>query len=137
MGDFAGNAGLFSLWFDEETWDWRFEFVNCGLGRQHFWWVVHIVDLITIGVTITYGISTLVHRLGLLQHQPSVPTRSGNGKAVTSLSKSNIQEKVKEEEPMKYLSTNGNLDAPGAGRKSLRKKKSRRNLNGSATASTI
>ncbi len=28
MGDFNGNAGLFSLWFDEEEWEWRFEFVN-------------------------------------------------------------------------------------------------------------
>ncbi|EHL02256.1 putative protein TED1 [Glarea lozoyensis 74030] len=35
MGSYAGNAGLLSLWFDEETWDWKFEFTTCGLGTQH------------------------------------------------------------------------------------------------------
>lgn len=63
MGDFAGNAGMMSLWFDEESWEWKFEFVNCGLGTQHIWWLVHIVDLITIGVGLVYGILLLVQKL--------------------------------------------------------------------------
>lgn len=45
MGDFGGNAGLLSLWFDEESWEWRSEYMDCGLGTQHFWWFVHIFDL--------------------------------------------------------------------------------------------
>ncbi|KAH8813049.1 hypothetical protein F5884DRAFT_787137 [Xylogone sp. PMI_703] len=60
MGDFGGNAGLLSLWFDRESWEWKYEFVNCALGTQHIWWVVHIVDLITIGVAIAYGIVSLM-----------------------------------------------------------------------------
>ncbi|KAG9228914.1 hypothetical protein BJ875DRAFT_476291 [Amylocarpus encephaloides] len=54
MGSFAGNAGLLSLWFDEDTWDWKYDFVNCGLGTQHIWWLVHILDLVTLGVAMVY-----------------------------------------------------------------------------------
>ncbi|ATZ50366.1 Bcted1 [Botrytis cinerea B05.10] len=56
MGDFAGNAGLLSLWFDKESWEWQFEFANCGLGTQHIWWFVHILDFITVIVSIVYGV---------------------------------------------------------------------------------
>lgn len=48
MGDFGGNAGLLSLWFDEETWEWRMEYATCPLGTQHLWWLVHILDLIVV-----------------------------------------------------------------------------------------
>ncbi|OWP00275.1 hypothetical protein B2J93_3801 [Marssonina coronariae] len=60
MGDFAGNAGLMSLWFDEETWDWKFEFADCELGTQHIWWLVHILDLIAAGLALAYGALLLV-----------------------------------------------------------------------------
>ncbi|KAI1768148.1 hypothetical protein GGR53DRAFT_479206 [Hypoxylon sp. FL1150] len=50
MGGFGGNAGLLSVWFDEKDWEWRFEFANCALGTQYFWWFVHILDLITLAV---------------------------------------------------------------------------------------
>ncbi|KAF7864056.1 hypothetical protein EAF04_007021 [Stromatinia cepivora] len=56
MGDFAGNAGLLSLWFDRQSWEWQFEFVNCGLGTQHIWWFVHILDFITVIVGTVYGV---------------------------------------------------------------------------------
>ncbi|KAI0127108.1 hypothetical protein BJ170DRAFT_631068 [Xylariales sp. AK1849] len=64
MGGFGGNAGLLSAWFDETDWEWRFEFVNCALGKQYFWWFVHIVDLITIGVLLVYGILVLASAAG-------------------------------------------------------------------------
>lgn len=48
MGDFGGNAGLLSAWFDEDRWEWRYEFDQCALGTQHIWWAVHIVDLLTV-----------------------------------------------------------------------------------------
>ncbi|KAI9648030.1 hypothetical protein NHQ30_002658 [Ciborinia camelliae] len=60
MGDFAGNAGLLSLWFDRESWEWQFEFVNCGLGTQHIWWFVHILDFITVVVGIVYCVWNVV-----------------------------------------------------------------------------
>jgi hypothetical protein len=54
MGEFGGNAGLLSLWFDLETWEWKYDFATCSLGLQHWWWAVHIADLITICAIITY-----------------------------------------------------------------------------------
>lgn len=48
MGDFGGNAGLLSAWFDEESWEWRIEYATCPLGQQHLWWIVHILDLTVV-----------------------------------------------------------------------------------------
>ncbi|KAI6251392.1 hypothetical protein HI914_00177 [Erysiphe necator] len=62
MGAFDGNAGLFSLWFDEEVWDWKFDFVNCQLGKQHIWWVIHIIDLLTILTLLFYGVMDIAER---------------------------------------------------------------------------
>lgn len=45
MGDFGGNAGLLSMWFNLETWEWEHEYVDCPLGRQHFWWMTHFLIL--------------------------------------------------------------------------------------------
>ncbi|KAG5917935.1 hypothetical protein E4U42_007066 [Claviceps africana] len=45
MGDFGGNAGLLSMWFNHETWEWEHEYVDCPLGRQHFWWMTHFLIL--------------------------------------------------------------------------------------------
>ncbi|KAL8690441.1 MAG: hypothetical protein Q9218_004115 [Villophora microphyllina] len=50
MGDFGGNAGLLSAWFDDQSQRWRFEYSTCSLGVQHIWWTVHILDLVTIGL---------------------------------------------------------------------------------------
>lgn len=51
MGDFGGYAGFLSAWFDTEKGEggeWVFEFNRCGLGVQHWWWGVHIVDLVFV-----------------------------------------------------------------------------------------
>ncbi|KAG5982544.1 hypothetical protein E4U55_001731 [Claviceps digitariae] len=45
MGDFGGNAGLLSMWFNHETWEWEHEYVDCPLGQQHFWWMTHFLIL--------------------------------------------------------------------------------------------
>ncbi|KAG5999810.1 hypothetical protein E4U21_006291 [Claviceps maximensis] len=50
MGDFGGNAGLLSMWFNHETWEWEHEYVDCPLGRQHFWWMTHFL-ILTIVIT--------------------------------------------------------------------------------------
>lgn len=52
MGDFAGNAGLLSAWFDFEERRWKYDMQMCRLGTQHIWWAVHILDLITAGLVI-------------------------------------------------------------------------------------
>ncbi|KAH7313696.1 hypothetical protein B0I35DRAFT_435687 [Stachybotrys elegans] len=56
MGDFGGNAGLLSLWFDQETWEWKFEYADCPLGTQHFWWLTHILILIAVVGMVLYGL---------------------------------------------------------------------------------
>lgn len=130
MGDFAGNAGLMSLWFDEEEWDWRFEFVNCGLGTQHIWWLVHIVDLITLGVSVVYGGFLLMQRTtlsisSLNKSVPRKPVQNGNAR----------KEKGSQDRPdiagVKIaLGSNGHSYVSGAGTGSLRKRASKTSLNG-------
>lgn len=105
MGDFAGNAGLLSLWFDRESWEWQFEFVNCGLGTQHIWWFVHILDFITLVVCIVYGVWSAV-----LQVQ-SILGFNGNGKKVTFDATSSKSECSKETR-VKH-NGNGNGEAKG------------------------
>lgn len=50
MGDYGGNAGLLSAWFDPPTREWQFEFSTCALGKQHIWWAIHILDIVTIAL---------------------------------------------------------------------------------------
>ncbi|KAJ8607194.1 hypothetical protein MRB53_040454 [Persea americana] len=46
MGEFGGNVGLLSAWFDYGTSEWTFAYDQCSLGVQHIWWGVHIFDAI-------------------------------------------------------------------------------------------
>jgi len=48
MGDFGGNAGLLSAWFDPTTREWQFDYSTCALGKQHIWWAIHILDIFTL-----------------------------------------------------------------------------------------
>ncbi|KAI7523705.1 hypothetical protein KC331_g18531 [Hortaea werneckii] len=50
MGDYGGNIGLLSAWWDESAFKWRFEYDSCMLGVQHIWWAVHVLDLIVLGL---------------------------------------------------------------------------------------
>lgn len=56
MGDFGGNAGLLSAWFDAERGRWEFEYASCALGKQHFWWAVHVLDIVTLVLCIYTGV---------------------------------------------------------------------------------
>jgi hypothetical protein len=127
MGDFGGNAGLLSLWFDEETWDWKFDFVNCKLGTQHIWWVVHILDVITLGVGIAYG-GFILTQMILDSQKGHTMGRLGNGIAKTSEKKPRVKD-VMDHGTENIRKINGDLDLPGDRKKSLRKK-SRAALNG-------
>lgn len=62
MGGYGGNAGLLSAWFDEDTWEWRFEYATCALGTQHLWWAVHITDLIVALLLVVYGVMSIPPR---------------------------------------------------------------------------
>ncbi|KAF3170472.1 hypothetical protein TWF225_010775 [Orbilia oligospora] len=78
MGEFGGNAGLTSAWFDEKTMSWRFEYSSCPVGVQHFWWTVHIVDFITMVLAIVVGIMAAVGADGR-KKVPKVVVTKANG----------------------------------------------------------
>ncbi|KAI2641020.1 hypothetical protein GGS21DRAFT_487349 [Xylaria nigripes] len=65
MADFDGNAGLLSVWFDQDAWEWRYEFATCELGRQYYWWFVHILDFIFLIILGAYGALEMAISSGL------------------------------------------------------------------------
>jgi hypothetical protein len=77
MGGFGGNAGLLSAWFDEDSWEWRFEYATCPLGTQHLWWLVHILDLITVFTIVATGILAVGGAVGPEKSKP-VARRAAN-----------------------------------------------------------
>lgn len=62
MGEFRGNAGLLSVKFDHNKGEWTAEYSSCMLGKQHIWWAVHILDLITLGLVLVAGLILLWRR---------------------------------------------------------------------------
>ncbi|KAK6523019.1 hypothetical protein TWF281_002442 [Arthrobotrys megalospora] len=82
MGEFGGNAGLTSAWFDAETMSWRFEYSSCPVGVQHFWWTVHIVDFITIVLAVVLTIMAAVGADGKAK-VPKVVVTKANGSSKT------------------------------------------------------
>jgi len=110
MGDFDGNAGLLSLWFDEEKWEWEMGFQNCEMGSQHGWWIVHVLDLITVVVMIVYS--------GLYFAIKEEDVRGGKGVVKERLNGVIGNAKV-------VMNGNGSV-------KGLKKKRSRKALNGHA-----
>lgn len=143
MGGFNGNAGLMSLWFDEATWEWQFEFVNCRLGTQHIWWAVHIVDLITVGVAIVYAGFLALENFRHFNNMSSKPTsviREARGKEAKILEPKIIESKTLPEPRILESKVNGHLSTQSSGKNSVRKKKSKilnggdGHANGSATS---
>ena len=52
MGSYSGYAGLLSAWFDDsvgESGEWQVEFATCALGVQHWWWAIHILNIVAAG----------------------------------------------------------------------------------------
>lgn len=100
MGDFGGNAGLLSAWYDHEIGRWQFEYSTCALGTQHIWWAVHVLDIITMGIILAVGIKCLCSRSQALlrekAHKAFRPRRqattldqwleTGNGHAINGSS---------------------------------------------------
>ena len=52
MGDFGGNAGLLSAWFDFDAGEWRYDIQMCRVGVQHIWWAVHIIDVVAVALVL-------------------------------------------------------------------------------------
>lgn len=64
MGEFGGNAGLLSLWFDFDKHEWQFDMRMCQLGIQHIWWGIHALDFITICVATLWFLSLCLSSSG-------------------------------------------------------------------------
>jgi hypothetical protein len=84
MGEYGGNAGLLSIWFDFEKHGWRYEMQMCQLGVQHIWWGIHALDCITVAVAILWLVSSC---LGASSTPPggidvSLTSGTGNDKVV-------------------------------------------------------
>lgn len=65
MGDFGGNAGLLSMWFNESTWEWEHEYMDCPLGKQHFWWLTHFLDLGVVSGALLYIVVLCLESAGV------------------------------------------------------------------------
>ena len=52
MGDFGGNAGLLSAWFDSDAGEWQFAYSTCSMGVQHIWWAIHVLLVVTTGLCV-------------------------------------------------------------------------------------
>ncbi|KAA8647332.1 uncharacterized protein ATNIH1004_006024 [Aspergillus tanneri] len=64
MGEYGGNAGLLSLWFDTDPAvnEWKYEITMCKAGVQHVWWAVHVVDLVVVILILVYLASSFGSR---------------------------------------------------------------------------
>ncbi|KAJ5933903.1 hypothetical protein N7454_006232 [Penicillium verhagenii] len=60
MGEFGGNAGLLSVWFDADLGEWDYEITMCPAGVQHIWWAVHVAVLVTLIVGLLWVLAGLV-----------------------------------------------------------------------------
>ncbi|KAF1936096.1 hypothetical protein EJ02DRAFT_102070 [Clathrospora elynae] len=68
MGEYSGYAGFLSAWFDDdlgEKGEWVFEFGSCGVGVQHWWWCIHIIDLIVVVALLGGGLAYAYERVVL------------------------------------------------------------------------
>ncbi|KAF2434807.1 hypothetical protein EJ08DRAFT_685734 [Tothia fuscella] len=57
MGEFGGNAGLVSAWWDGDVGRWRIEVSTCSAGVQHIWWAVHVLDLLVVLIAGAAGVA--------------------------------------------------------------------------------
>lgn len=69
MGEFGGNAGLLSAWFDADAARWRFEYSTCSLGVQHVWWAIHVLAVVTAGLALATLFVSLVEAGGTVKQR--------------------------------------------------------------------
>ena len=62
MGEFGGNAGLLSAWFDFGSGEWKYEIQMCKFGVQHIWWAVHVLDIVTVVLGVAWSIKYISSR---------------------------------------------------------------------------
>lgn len=67
MGNFDGNVGFLSAWWDSTAEQWRFEYNACMFGVQHIWWAIYVLDIIVA----VFGVAGLAF---LYAERPHTPT---------------------------------------------------------------
>ncbi|KAI5367390.1 Putative calcineurin-like phosphoesterase domain, ApaH type, metallo-dependent phosphatase [Septoria linicola] len=92
MGQFGGNAGLLSAWFNVEKKEWEFEYDTCAAGVQHIWWAIHVLDLIVVGMGVLGAVSAAVGGSG------GSGTKSKNGTKTTKKKSSGKNKKNKQKQ---------------------------------------
>lgn len=75
MGDFGGNAGLLSAWFDDTIGEWHFEYSTCSLGVQHTWWAIHALDVLTACSLLLGALIRMSHLLFPTSNQKEAASR--------------------------------------------------------------
>ncbi|KAH8423198.1 uncharacterized protein LDX57_000952 [Aspergillus melleus] len=99
MGEYGGNAGLLSLWFDADpaVGEWKYEITMCMAGVQHVWWAVHVLDLVVVIVVVVYLAMGAVG--SRTQTQTLVQNQDQNQKPASVYEKKKqVQEKVQKNE---------------------------------------
>lgn len=64
MGEYGGNAGLLSAWYEKETKEWKFKYSYCALGVQQLWWTTHVVNVICAILAALLGLVTVIGWVG-------------------------------------------------------------------------
>jgi hypothetical protein len=77
MGEFGGNAGLLSAWFDFDVGEWRYEIQMCKFGVQHIWWAVHILDIVTAMLGFAWAIIHVFLKEKRISKAPDVKSDRG------------------------------------------------------------
>jgi hypothetical protein len=86
MGDYGGNAGLLSMWFNFSTGEWEYAISMCGFNVR-LWWAVHVMDLLVLALFVPTLISFIIHMLSDARLQTMSNThdeRSSNASKTTT-----------------------------------------------------
>ena len=114
---------------------------SCQVGVQHWWWGIHILDLVTIAASLTYLVISVAHAVGL--------TKVAGARKSKLKSKSKLKLKPKQIDKVRDTKvqsvSKGEVEVFEDGdtyenntfpRRNLKKKRSKRSLSGSAEPET-
>ncbi|KAJ9294653.1 hypothetical protein DTO271G3_6573 [Paecilomyces variotii] len=76
MGEYGGNAGLLSVWFDFDPAvnEWKYDIVMCKAGVQHIWWAVHGLGIATLVMLFVWMLLGVIE--GMLPARSDQKTKS-------------------------------------------------------------
>ena len=118
MGEFGGHAALLSAWWDDGE-GWRVEVESCDLGVQHWWWAVHVLDLL-VALGFALGVTSWVgEKVGDYRRRKKMERerekRRRLEKRRRSKSRSKSKSKSLSSTPSASGKTNGSVKTPQSG----------------------